>query len=377
MPGVEEITFHSEMQRSPSKDPVVIKVVISNIKINKVYMDCGSSCEIIYEHCLMKLKPSIRAKQVKPKMPLVGFSGECLCPLGEITLEVTLEEGRFARTETLNFVIVRSQSPYNMLIGRTAMQTMGIVVSTVHATVKFQTTHGIGTIFSSYDEGDIQEDRRRKEKRNQKSTKHITEHVEAEEQIVINNSYPEQKVMIGKKLPTTFKKRLERLLKAYEDVFVWKYSDITGVPRSLIIDGKSFSMEHKLNESKHIKPTTQKPRHMTPERSMAIHKEVDKLTEAGILRKVEIHHGLLIQLRPNEGMENGKYRLTSKTLIKLVEKEATCRQESNSHHLNLVGSASSVRTRVAIRYRWQKRTKKKRPFMWVKAPTFSKECLSV
>ena len=26
---------------------------------------------------------------------------------------------------------------------------------------------------------------------------------------------------------------------------------------------------------------------MTPERSMAIHKEVDKLTEAGILRKVE------------------------------------------------------------------------------------------
>lgn len=100
----------------------------------------------------MKLKPSIRAKQVNPKMPLVGFPCERLWPLGEIPLEVTLGEGRFARTETLNFVIVRSQSAYNMLIGRIAMQTMGIAVSTVHATVKFQTAHGIGTIFSSYDE---------------------------------------------------------------------------------------------------------------------------------------------------------------------------------------------------------------------------------
>ena len=101
----------------------------------------------------MKLKPSIRSKRVEPKMPLVGFSGERSWPLGEVPLEVTLGERKFVRTEVLNFVIVRSKSPYNMLIGRTAMQKMGIVVSTVHATVKFQTAHGVGTIFSSYNEG--------------------------------------------------------------------------------------------------------------------------------------------------------------------------------------------------------------------------------
>lgn len=30
------------------------------------------------------------------------------------------------------------------------MQKMGIVVSTIHAAVKFQMTYGVGTVFSSY-----------------------------------------------------------------------------------------------------------------------------------------------------------------------------------------------------------------------------------
>ena len=57
-----EITFPIEAGKPPSKDPVIIKVRISNMEVDKVYMDCGSSCEIIYEHCFMKLKPSIRSK---------------------------------------------------------------------------------------------------------------------------------------------------------------------------------------------------------------------------------------------------------------------------------------------------------------------------
>ena len=132
-------------------------------------MDCGSSCEIIYEHCFMKLKPAIRSKRIEPKAPLVGFSGERSWLLGEIPLEVTLGEGKFLRTEILNFAIVRSRSPYNMLIGRTAMQKMGIVISTVHAMVKFQTTHSVGTIFSSYDEKKC----RRPEKRMKKVTENL------------------------------------------------------------------------------------------------------------------------------------------------------------------------------------------------------------
>lgn len=201
-------------------------------------------------------------------------------------MEVKLGEGKFVRTEILNFAIVRSKSPYNMLIGRTAMQKMGIIISNVHTTVKFQTTQGVGTIFSSYDERRTQEVGKQDEEGNRKPTKNVAEHGEPEEQIVINDSHPEQGVTIGRKLPMAFKRKLEKLLKAYKDVFAWKYSDMTGVPKTLVIDNKSLNTKHKLNESMHIEPIKQKPRSVTLERGMAICKEVGKLIKSGILRKV-------------------------------------------------------------------------------------------
>ncbi|GKD50795.1 hypothetical protein Tco_1279771 [Tanacetum coccineum] len=52
-------------------------------------MDSGSSCEVIYEHCFLKLKPSIRLHRVDSKIQLVGFSREQSRHLGEVPLEVT------------------------------------------------------------------------------------------------------------------------------------------------------------------------------------------------------------------------------------------------------------------------------------------------
>ncbi|GJU88007.1 reverse transcriptase domain-containing protein [Tanacetum coccineum] len=124
-------------------------------------MDSGSSCEVIYEHYFQKLKPSIRSLRVDSKIPLVGFSGEHSWPLGEVHLEVSMGESPYTRTETLNFVIVRSNSPYNILLGRTIMQKMGIVVSTIHAEVKFYTLRGIGTMFSTYEPNKVEKGRKK------------------------------------------------------------------------------------------------------------------------------------------------------------------------------------------------------------------------
>ena len=84
-------------------------------------MDSGSLCEVIYEHCFMKLKSSIRASKVDSKVPLIKFLGEKSWSIGEIPLEITIGDAPLARKETLNFVIVNSKSPYNMLLGRTTM----------------------------------------------------------------------------------------------------------------------------------------------------------------------------------------------------------------------------------------------------------------
>lgn len=55
------------------------------------------------------------------------------------------------------------------------MQKMGIVVSTVHAAVKFQTANGVGTIFSNYREEKHQEAEKMMEEGNQKRAKDIRE----------------------------------------------------------------------------------------------------------------------------------------------------------------------------------------------------------
>ncbi|GJZ74537.1 reverse transcriptase domain-containing protein [Tanacetum coccineum] len=147
--GIGEITF-PPLPNVGSSDPVIIKVYISGRQVNRAYLDGGSSCDVIYEHCFLKLKPSIRSLRVDSNTPLVGFSGEQSWPLGEIPQEVTIGEGPIAVTKTLTFVIIKSDSPHNLLLGRTAMQQMGIVVSTVYEAIKFHTPRGSGTIFSEY-----------------------------------------------------------------------------------------------------------------------------------------------------------------------------------------------------------------------------------
>nr|GEY33453.1 putative reverse transcriptase domain-containing protein [Tanacetum cinerariifolium] len=126
--------------------PVIIEAKIFGRKVGRVHMDGGSSCEIIYESCFEKLNPTIKATKVDLKTILVGFSGEGSWSVGEFPLEIIIREVPFSRTETLNFVIVRSDSPHNMLLGRTSMQRMGIVVSTIHEAIKFHTEKGIETV---------------------------------------------------------------------------------------------------------------------------------------------------------------------------------------------------------------------------------------
>ncbi|GJW67110.1 hypothetical protein Tco_0121534 [Tanacetum coccineum] len=185
----KEITF--PLGGSNSSAPIVIKAKVFGREVNRVHMDSGSSCE----------------------------------------------ETPLTRKETLSFMIVKSDSPYNMLPGRIAMQKMEIVVSTIHGAIKFHTTRGI--------------------------------------------------VAIGKQLPEHFKGRLRDILRANADVFPWTHADMIGIPRTITVKGKSFNTEHKLNEYSHVKPIKQKRRGMGLDLNTAACKEVEELTKAGILREVK------------------------------------------------------------------------------------------
>ncbi|GKE62151.1 hypothetical protein Tco_1512518 [Tanacetum coccineum] len=181
--NVGEITFLPLLKTS-SADPVIIKAYISRRQVNRVYIDSGSSFKVIYEHCFLKLKPSIRSLRVDSKIPLIGFSKEHSWPLGGVPLDITIGE-----------------------------------VSTIHGAIKFHTPKGIGTILSEYKPHRIDEGQEETNKTSKEDLKDILSCVDAEERIIVNNQYPEQTIAIGRQLPTNTKIKLQDLLKANSDVF--------------------------------------------------------------------------------------------------------------------------------------------------------------
>ncbi|GJU03163.1 hypothetical protein Tco_1113501 [Tanacetum coccineum] len=135
----------------------------------------------------MKLKPSIRASKIDSKVSLIGVSGEKSWSSREIPLEIMIGDAPLARRETLKFVIVRSDSPYNMLLGRTTMQKIGIVVSTVHEAIKFHTAKGIETVFSTYESDKIKEGMKKVRETPPASTKGVLSCTKAEEKCTQSN----------------------------------------------------------------------------------------------------------------------------------------------------------------------------------------------
>ncbi|GKC16480.1 hypothetical protein Tco_1013262 [Tanacetum coccineum] len=108
-----------------------------------------------------------------------------------------------------------------------------------------------------------------------KVEKGVLSSVDAEEWIVINVKHPEQTIVIGKKLLTSFKRKLQDLLRSNADVFAWTYAKITGIPRTIMVEGKPFNTKHRLYEFKHIESVKQKKKSLAPEWNEAILKKED------------------------------------------------------------------------------------------------------
>ncbi|GKD14409.1 hypothetical protein Tco_1198816, partial [Tanacetum coccineum] len=78
--------------------------------------------------------------------PLLGFSGE---PLGQISLMVSLGDGEHSTSTTMNFMVVKSPSPYNGIIGRWVLEKSKQFRPHAHAMLKFLVEGGIVMIRSN------------------------------------------------------------------------------------------------------------------------------------------------------------------------------------------------------------------------------------
>ncbi|GJY73192.1 hypothetical protein Tco_0477623 [Tanacetum coccineum] len=81
--------------------------------------------------------------------PLIGFNGEIVWPLGQLSLLVKIRDEEHSTSAWMNFVVVRSSSPYNRIIGRPRVKKIQAVPSTTHGILKFPIAGGVLILRSS------------------------------------------------------------------------------------------------------------------------------------------------------------------------------------------------------------------------------------
>ncbi|GJV85325.1 hypothetical protein Tco_1525223 [Tanacetum coccineum] len=98
--------------------PMIIKAELGGHCVHRIYVDGGSSSEILYEHCFNRFFPEIGDEE-------------------------------HSTSTWMSFMMVRSPSPYNRIIGRPGVRRIWAVPSTAHGMLKFPVTCETVTLRSS------------------------------------------------------------------------------------------------------------------------------------------------------------------------------------------------------------------------------------
>nr|GFA07322.1 reverse transcriptase domain-containing protein [Tanacetum cinerariifolium] len=112
--------------------------------VHRMYMDRGSSSEILYEHFFNRFRLEVRSQMVPATTPLIGFSREKIWPLGKISLLVKIGNEEHSTSAWINFMVVRSPSPYN---GKSpGVRKIQAMPSTAHGMLKFPVAGGMPAV---------------------------------------------------------------------------------------------------------------------------------------------------------------------------------------------------------------------------------------
>ncbi|GKD29511.1 hypothetical protein Tco_1240289 [Tanacetum coccineum] len=244
------ISFPAISSEDISKEPLIVEAEVEGYLVRRVYVDEGSSVEVMFEHCFENLNPKIKGRLKETQTDLVGFAGEVSKPLEKIELEVW----------------------------RPGLKTLRAIPSTIHSMMKFPTPKGVATLVTRTV---IIAECRRSEKKQmiEKDGPEGKGEMAVTEEVLVNPSFPDQLVTIGGGLSEAGKDQLKFLLKDNMGVFAWEPSNMTCVPRR--------NIEHALNVNPSLDPVCQKRRTFSMEKSRVVTNEVAEWVKAGIVRPVK------------------------------------------------------------------------------------------
>ncbi|GKA20130.1 reverse transcriptase domain-containing protein [Tanacetum coccineum] len=143
------ILFSPLEEEDGTKGPMIIEAEMGEHFMHRIYVDGGASSEVLYEHCFIRLRPEIRSQMIPATTPLIGFSGETIWPLGQISLLVKIRDEEHSTFAWMNFMVIRSPSQHNGIIDRMGIRKIHALPSMAHEMLKFRVEGGTVTLQSS------------------------------------------------------------------------------------------------------------------------------------------------------------------------------------------------------------------------------------
>ncbi|GKV30660.1 hypothetical protein SLEP1_g39449 [Rubroshorea leprosula] len=261
----QPITFtsaDSDTVVTPHNDPLVTSVMINNCEVQRVLVDTGSALDIMYFHYFesLGLDPALLQRY---DGPISGFNNQPVPVEGVLTMNVAFGSGRIS----LMHEIPNSYGSSNI-----ARQPGGGLTL----------LHHLGHTTS---EGQISDTR--------------AAPVEDVEEVQIDDRDQSRKTQIGTKLNPEERAELIAFLQANKDVFAWTSVDMPGIPTSV--------SQHKLSTTPLKKPVAQKRCLFGGEKLQVIKEEVEKLLQAGFVRRVDYCEWVANPVLVKKA--NGKWRM--------------------------------------------------------------------
>ncbi|XP_076932260.1 uncharacterized protein LOC143597732 [Bidens hawaiensis] len=268
------------------KQPLIVTALFGHYRSQYVFFDTRSTSDIMYEQCFEQLDEEDKAKLKLVNAPVSGFGYEVMHPKGVITFPVTLSDGIHTKTEDIEFLVLPARFKHDIILGREAIGDFNSNPSTAHGAVGVPTRRGVAIIRVNkhcYAEGS-------------KPAKVPKKALRIEpEKCVVNPEYPEQTITIGATISETMRILLKQLLIKNANIFAWKPSDKTGVPRDI--------SEHRLRINPTYTPIIQKKRKMGPEQTKTMNEQVQDLFIREIQYQTWVANPVLVPKR------NGSWRM--------------------------------------------------------------------
>ncbi|XP_061343139.1 uncharacterized protein LOC133289256 [Gastrolobium bilobum] len=117
-------------------DSLVIQAIIANFGVNHVFVDHGSSADILFLPCFRAL--GFTVNNLTPVAgELSGFNATTTKPLGMINLCLSLGTPPTSRSADIQFLVLDTQSAYNVILGRRMFAAFETSISHPHFAIKF------------------------------------------------------------------------------------------------------------------------------------------------------------------------------------------------------------------------------------------------